>query len=349
MIKIIAAIFLFLTLNWIDFFPGDIFRSGKIRYLMLFLVPISFFFFKKRLSWAPAYFIALAVLSFVIHNYMTYSAFPIFTILAVSSVAYYVLGMGRSLIGSVLVCSGLFQAFTAALQMGGVYYGFRLANSSDIGMPVGFMGHQTVLGIFLVMAMCPALWRKHYLMAGFMGIVAIATYSTMAWASLGAVLTIYVWHRATFKKAVAFAIGGLLCVLVAYLIAPGHSVLSFHGRWFIWPFGVRAIMEHPYFGVGIGGWAGHYIPLYSAEILKVFNTHLPRQLHCDYLDFIVEYGFIAALPFVFALWQFLRNFRPSWQHAVCVAVLVNSLGNFPLCLANISLIFLVCWGLSSRV
>lgn len=108
-------------------------------------------------------------------------------------------------------------------------------------------------------------------------------------------------------------------------------------------------MEHPFFGSGVGSWATHYMPKYALDLVKAFGDTIPLQMHCDPLDFLIEYGAVSALIMLACIVRFIVNFRPNWTSAVCVAILVNSLGNFPLCLVNIAVIFVVCWAFSNRV
>lgn len=217
-----------------------------------------------------------------------------------------------------------------------------------VGLPVGFMGNGTVLGSFLVAALCPALWRGRWFCSLLMILVIILSDSQMAWGALGGVLTLFVWNRYTFRHAVAFAFSGLAILGICILTMPHSPALDFNGRWFIWEFGLRAFRESPYLGSGIGSWAGFYLPKYKDEILNTFHYHVPVELHCDYFDFLVEYGLIAGLVFLYPFTLFLRNFRPSWTHAVCAGILVNAAASFPLCLPTTGAIFVAAWAYSNR-
>lgn len=341
---------LFLALNGFDYknIGGDLFRHGKIRWLALFLVPVVFGFLNKKLTWAPAFFGSLALFSWVTHDYLIYANFPLTLIFIVLGAACFIVDLSEDAWGRLLVVSGAFQSITAILQYFGIYYIFTPTKESEFFIPVGFMGHESVLGSLLVAAICPALWRKNYVAAALMAVAIVVSYSQMAWASFGAVLVLFLWHTVNFRAALGLVVAGLVAFAGVLFLLPNSPALSFHGRLFIWPFGIRAIAENPIFGGGIGSWAGSYIPLYKDEILKEFNYHLPYQLHCDYLDFIVEYGLAAFAVLGVALAQFIREFRPTWLHAVCAALLVNSLGNFPLCLPPTALIFVVCWARANR-
>lgn len=347
--KYLPAIGLFLALNWLDYANlGDIFRHGKIRYLALMLVPLIFTHLKPKLSWAPALFASLALFSWTIHDFPLQANFQLLQIFGVMFAASYLVGKGADWFGNLLCLSGAFQAVVALLQVCGIHIFFTPALMEDMHTPVGFSGHESVLGAFLVACLPAALWRGWFYAAFLMIVAILATCSAMAWGSLGAIATIFIWHLAGFRSACALAFLGLALLGLAELLFPGNALMSFHGRFFIWPFGFRAIREHPLFGSGLGGWRAIYIPRFKDEILAVFHYHLPVQLHCDYLDFIVEYGLLGSAAFLCAIGQFIRNFRPTWHHAACAAVLVNSLGNFSLCLVNTALIFVVCWAHSAK-
>lgn len=345
----VLCVLLFLALNGLDYKNlGDVFRHGKIRYLSLFLAPVAFHYLRPKLTWGPAFFGSLAIFSWAIHDYMMYAGFPLLLILGVLVAACFVVDMGEEALARILILSGVLQSSLALLQYFGFYFLFHPASPKDFNIPVGFMGNETVLGSFLVAAICPALWRKNYIAAALMIAAIIVSYSQMAWGALGVVLVLFLWHKVNLRAALASVLAGIVTLSGCYFFFSDSPAMSFHGRLFIWPFGLRAIMEAPLFGSGIGSWVGVYVPRFKDEILAQFNHHLPYQLHNDYLDFIVEYGLAAFGVLSVALSQFIFSFKPTWVHAVCVAILVNSLANFPLCLIPTALIFVVCWAHANR-
>ena len=210
------------------------------------------------------------------------------------------------------------------------------------------MGHETVLGAFLVQMICPALWGGYWYSAFLMAVAILATGSSMSIGALGVVAVLFVWHRFGFRAAAALSVLGLGSLLAVFIQAPGNPFLSDHGRAFIWQFGYRAWKEHRIFGGGIGSWVGHYLPIYKAEILAKFSYHLPAQLHCDYLDFLVEYGVGPFLVLGASFLQLLRKLKPTWPQAVVLGTMVNAVGNFPLCLPNTALVFLISYAYAMR-
>ncbi len=327
---------------------GDIFRQGKIRWMFFMLIPIIFNFLRRELSFGPAFFAAWAFFSWIIHDYQYWGCFPILCIAGVMLLSVCVVRAGKDDFARALIVSGTFQACLALLQVCGVNPFFRVV-AEAAHKAIGFWGHPTVLGVFLAAAICPALWRGCYYAAGLMALTIMATGSSMSNGTLAVVALLFLWHKASFRAAAALACMGILGLLGAHIFYPANTWMDVDGRWFIWSFGLRALAEHPLFGSGPGAWAGHYIPLYQKEILAQFLYHVPQQLHCDYLDFLVEYGKVAFCILGLAFIQFVRNFRPTWHHAVCAALLVNATANFPLCLPVMAVIFIVCLAHSNGV
>lgn len=347
--KLALYVGIFFIFNWLDYKEiSDVFRDGKLRYLFFCMAPISFIYFRKHLSWAPAIIAALAIFSFAIHDYMLYSCFPLLIILATLGASVAVVKQGKDFFANILLVTGLFESVVALLQVCGVHLLFRPIDTTDLHSPIGFIGNPTILGPMLVACLCPALWRKHYLSASIMAVAAIATTSSMTYAALAVVLVVYLWQRSSFIFASMFALLAAVPVSLAYVFVPNHPIWNLSGRAFIWSFGMRAVSEHPLFGVGIGGWVGIYIKKFAPEILPKFFTHLPYNLHNDYLDFVVEYGLVAAGVLAIALFQFLYNFKPTWTHAICAGLLVNAAANFPLSLPPTAIIMAVAWAHSAK-
>lgn len=340
-----------LALNGFDYSAiGDPFRNGKIRYLLLLLVPAIFYFLKPRLTFGPAFFGALALFSWVVNDYKYYGVFPLAVILGTLACACVVrVYLSMEGVAWILVLSGLFQAVLGLLQLCGVYFFFEPLNAADRHVPVGLMGQHTVLGTFLAAALPAALWRGKWFSAFIMCVAILATSSSMAILTAGVVFLLYAWHRFSFRASAALVGLGSLAIGALYWVKPDHPFLSFTGRWFMWDIGWRAFLENPYFGAGIGGWVGEFLPRFKNEIIDKFVNHVPQQLHSDYLDFLVEYGALPALVMLYPFYRFLRYFRPTWPHAVCVAILVNAVANFPLCLVPTALVFTLCWAEANRV
>lgn len=342
--RLIYYVGAFMLLNLMDYRKiVDPFRDGKVRHLALLLAPVSFFTFRRHLTWAPAYFGALAVFSFTVNDYRQYSCFPLLLILGTLVMSCVLVKQGEDFFARSLVIMGAFQAAIALLQTRGVHIFFTPVLEAEYYNPVGLIGHATVLGPTLVAALCPALWRKQYWLSALIFAATLATKSSMTYGALAVVALIFTWHQKGFLWA---CVAGLLLATLmgaAYLLFPDSSAWKLTGRAVLWEYGWLAFMENPLWGSGPGSWMGIFLPRYKGELLQIFETSWPKQLHSDYLEFLIDYGAISAMPLLVALGQFLRSFQPSWKHAICAGMLVNATANFPLCLPPTALILVVAW------
>lgn len=330
---IFGGVSLFFIFNGLDFVNlGDIVREGKFRYLFLALVPIAFFSLRDTLTWPIAAFAAVALANWTLNNYFLLGAFPLILIFAVLLFANYITHFDKDLFALVLMVSGVIQGSLAVWQALGMEW-----------YAVGLMGHETLLGPFLVAAIAPALWGKHWKSAAVMAAAILCTKSSMSYASFAALLSVFLWHRFSLQVAVTIVGVTLFGLGTGYLMHADSEWYSPTGRQFMWGFGWDAFKKAPLFGSGIGSWVGVHLPNYAAQILTEFRTHVPFQLHNDYLDFAVEYGVLPGIPLLAGIVQWLRFFKPTWMHAVCLAFLVNAGANFLLCISSLALIFVVCW------
>lgn len=349
--RMMLLVGLFAALNFMDFgriAGGDIFRDGKIRYLFLLCAPLAFVYLRTHLTFAPAFFAALAIVSFTLHDFLFHAAMPLLMVLATMIGAVAVVKLGKEKLAELLIWSGTLQAsFALAQYFFGFHFFFRPVKLEHVHIPVGLYGHETILGPFLIACLPPALWGRRWLPAGMIALAAALGMSSMTLAGLGAVLVVYVWHRWGVRAAGSLVGAGACLLGMLFIMAPKINLLNVNGRDVIWRYGWEAFLARPLFGSGIGAWAGEWLQVFSDRYAVELRT-MPRQMHSDPLDFLVEYGMVAAVPLAAAGGLFLRHFRPSWTHAVVVGILVDCLANFPLCLPPIALIFVACWAHSMR-
>lgn len=342
---------IFAALNLMDYgtFPGgDPFRDGKLRYLFFTCGPLAYVYFKRHLGVAPAFFVGMSIISYTIHNFMLYAATPLLMILAVMAGATALVKMGRERVASLLVWSGTLQAGFALVQL---IFGYHMLYIPDepkfMHIPVGLYGHETVLGPFLLACLCAALWRRDWVRSGLMVAALLASLSSMTIGCLGVVVLIYVWHVAGGRVAAALLALGAVLLAGFFMVDPSHPLLDWDGRGVIWKYGWMAFLERPMFGYGPGAWYGELLRKYSVEYAAELRT-MPRQLHCDSLDFLVEYGLFGAAFMALPMLRYVWRFRPTWTHAASAAILVNGLANFPLCLPSIAVVFVACWAFSNQ-
>ncbi|HKY31258.1 MAG TPA: O-antigen ligase family protein [Candidatus Polarisedimenticolia bacterium] len=149
----------------------------------------------------------------------------------------------------------------------------------------------------------------------------------------GAVLAAIHWTRATAKERRRLAAAGGLTVAAAAVVLPG--VLSTHnyanrlddsagGRNLIWEAGMESFLHNP-LGVGIGPAGFQYTKVISGGPFKGTTR---KELHSDYLSFLVErgvFGFLGLLMFLgsiaLMLWRCLTaaRDRPSLFMAMALS------------------------------
>lgn len=318
----------------------DIFRNGKFRYIFLTLAPFIFVFYSRVLHWAPALYLSFLWSGWVLQNYQIIPFMALATSFGVCSLAAAFRRFPEDLFKRVLVVSGVLNAAIACMQRFGLHILYEPATEAGRYAASGLYGHPTILGPFLVLCLAPALWSGWYVAAAPILLAIFLTGSTMTYASLGVLLLIWIWYKVCFRS--AFWAGYLSLIFLgcyAWFVHGQGEFLSLSGRDQYWAAAWRAFMDSPIYGHGPGSWLSSVMPKYLGPV----GPHVVFQVHSDPLEILVEYGLILALPLAYAFLVFLRGLKPTWRHASCCAILVNSLGNFPMQIASIALIFLIEW------
>lgn len=338
--KIGLALALLLALNGLDYANlGDVWDDGKIRYALLALVPVSFAFFSKRLGFAPAFVGAIALFSWVAHDYKPShdTVLPIISIFAVLGLAYALVELSERVLGTLLIYSGAVQGVIALLQWA------RAAHLLPFvfwhhARPDGLIGNSTLLAPFLVVCLAPALWRRAWVLVVLIGA------SVIACQSVGGLLCLATLLLVRFPRTwMPWALGaGILACCALY----GRSLVDSDGRLFMWDFGWRAAQAHPWFGSGIGSWELIFLPEFKHEFLAKFVFHAPTSVHNSYLDFAIEYGLVPLAALIASVVLWLKSFRSTWPHAACASLLVDACFSFPASELFLTIPFVVCWSLS---
>lgn len=268
-------------------------------------------------------------------------AFSFILTFAIFSFACFLLTYPKEFIAKVLIYIGFLQAIIGNLQAYNIHLIFEPEEEWARHVASGLTGHPTVFAIFMCCCLAPALWNRQYLIAGTMALSIVNANSSMGFASLGVVIWFFIWHVAKLRIALATLLTAALTTAGLYFFYPEWGIWGITGRQVVWGFGVKAVENAPYFGSGYGSWIQQYLPRYVDAILDQYKSHIPFQLHSDYLEVLVEFGVFGVGLLAFPLVQFLLKLRPTWHHAVCAAVLVNALANFPFQIVPIALIFIV--------
>jgi O-antigen ligase len=232
---------------------------------------------------------------------------------------------------------GMAQAvFGIAQWLGWNPWGYELA--WYLNKPSGFFGQETILGAFLIACFAPALFTRRFWAAVPIALCIVATHSSMTAAGVGVVGLLWVAQVWSAPAALALLSAAASALFLRFVMHPGDDWFDPNGRVRFWAWTYARWMERPLFGFGPGSW------LPNAPVFELRLTHA----HCEYLEFLTEYGAIGALPLLASLWGFFRRFRLTWHHALCCGLLVNAVGNFPFHIASIATIFLTAWLLSVR-
>lgn len=315
-----------------------------MRYLLLACIPPLFLIIKKHISWPIAYFYCYVLFFFILRNYPITECFMLILISATLFFGGYLAHFSQKKLGFWLVCAGSIQAVIAIFQRFGVHILFTPNEAWGMYLATGTMGHNTVLGPLLVACLAPALWMRNYVCAAIILCAALLCSSSMTFASLGFVLWVFYWYRTSNFWA---CISAYLCVIVGAILwisFPNMEIFGTSGRVPIWIAAIEAFKSAWIVGHGLTYWPLVYLP----QKVGLQGDLAWIHIHSDYLEILVAYGVSLFIPLLYAIYQFVSRFKPSWPHAVCGAILINALANFPFQIVPIALIFIVCWAYCAK-
>ena len=339
--RFIPAFLIFFFCFAIDYrFMGDIFRLGKQR--ILFVLAPMFIPFIFREQFIPALLLSYGLAFWANYNFHIYSVMDLASFGICLCVAQFLLRFSKELIAKYFVYFGAVQAAYGTLQVMGVQLLYDVPEPFFQGKPLALMGQHTVLGAFLVACLAPALWLQMPISASFIFVCALLTGSSTTYASLWVLLSLFAWYKERIKLCIIMQFTIISTTVIAWLVNPKLEVFNLQQRPRLWAEGIKAFKQNSIFGGGPGFWAGEWQP---ANMPKI-DGFVPSLLHSDWLTLFVEYGLIGVLICSVGLFFFLRNFKLTWHHAVCVVILVNGLANFPLHIVPIGVLFLLCLGYS---
>ena len=348
-------------------FPGDIFRLGKIRALFLIIPFVLFLQIKNKLHWAPALLFcsglfhwtvssrflsdfpivlqlppSKTIMQWTINNYILRGVEELIIPFACMSFVIFLYNYPKQFIAKIFVYFAAAQSIYGLFQVFNIQLLYAVSEPWFQNTPLAFMGQHTVLGSFLAACLAPALWFSMWAPAGLIAVCIAFTGSSMAYASTWVVLSLYVAYKFRIRHAVFMQIKLLVILTVLLLFRPNIEIFNFHERWDVWSMGIKAFLENPWFGGGAGYWPGYWQPRFFPTI----GGHTPDNPHAEWLKLLIEYGIWGALIVTIACVEFLRKFKLTWHHAACAAILVNSLANFPLHIVPHAVLFLWCLGYS---
>lgn len=329
----------------------DFFRMGKIRYAIFAACVVAAWKLRGALTWPVSLFLSWTVLRWCLENYPSSGVIYIICVPVAVYLGHTFARLGHTKFENMLILVGCFEAAWGLFQAFGHPLLYKIMDANMQGVALGNMGHATMLGPFLAACLAPALWRGRYAASALMILAILYTKSSMSLASLVAVLGVFFWYKHGFFRAINVGFVLIAAGIGVFLLYPNLEIWSFTGRPPIWEHAIKGIAHRPVFGGGPGYWAADWVKRVNPNMGALSGTVsalIPDHVHNEYLEFIVEYGLFGAIFMVAAMVQFIIRFKPSWPNAVCAAIMVNALANFPLHIMPLGIIFVACWLLTSK-
>lgn len=333
----LILLFAFLALVGVDYSPalGDVYRGGRIRYLLLAFAVAQYLF----LQGINPFWAAFSALSFGLWCIFDFSGFGAIDV-ALIPACLLVGELVRRLVKSSTVTwavahLALVQGAYGAFQFFGIDPFFNVEPAFK-NVAMGTFGHHTILAPFLALGAATYLVRWQWVPAILLSAAVLLTGSTMGIASLlGAAL--YVLWRFQPKCGYIAAGAGLSALLVGFLAAPGAELYNWNGRLTVWPLALQGVIESPILGHGPGGF------LENRERWGLTVNQIGMywdQAHQEYLQVWIEQGLLGlamVLAGLFATMRICQKLNPVYG-AWVVVLAVNSLANFTMHIATYGLI-----------
>ena len=144
-------------------------------------------------------------------------------------------------------------------------------------------------------------------------------------------------------------------VFIGRLKEIGLEKNFFNPRISIWRDSLKMVRDFPLFGIGLGNFA-HVFPYYQTSYVDSFWRHA----HNDYLEFLVEMGFLGILPAIIFLFLFFKKVIKKVQNkqdrytvalligttVSIIVMLLHSFCDFNLHITSNALLFTMLLGLA---
>ena len=224
-----------------------------------------------------------------------------------------------------LVATGACCAAVVLLQAAGLrwltsdsYTGLEFRAPGTFGNPnwaAAFLA--AVVPLSLGLAATAGRRRTYQLLAGLLCIAVAATLSKGGMAALVAGVLVYVLldpnlpKRRRYACLAAVAVSGLLALVIAWRSDLWSSAPWLRGRLFLWRAALYLVHEHPFTGVGLGGYPSAYGRAAAALVHGDGNAFVPLSsidfAHNDVLQYAAEAGVVTALGFVLVVMSALAH------------------------------------------
>jgi O-antigen ligase len=180
------------------------------------------------------------------------------------------------------------------------------------------------LGLYLIISTMLALYAKRRLVALFLGLSVLASFSTVNFAALGLLSAVLVWtgsaRKSWGRKLVSVVAGTLFLVGIgSLLVATGYirdvfaaklvgtTMFSRLERLGFIVSGLQMFADHPITGVGISQY-GYYYNKYQF-LAAGFFSNLKLIANNVYVELLAELGIVGFLLFSVFVWQIYRRTR----------------------------------------
>lgn len=260
---------------------------------------------------------------------------------------------------SCLTIGGILNALMAYLQVFGLdntvlsYFGVTVVYVPGLLKipPTGFLGQQTLYGIFAASAMISGLflerWWGYFAALLILPTVVLSESSFVYLSSVcGALCFVYFY----FPRRVFAALLVGLSLFSAYFLMknPNSYYLDSQGRFEIWRNIANETMKKPMNGFGFGTYTAFINRFQPENSMRDNGVFL--QAHSDYVERFFETGIIGCLVILYMIFDFLKcayKFRKNRYimglSAITIMYLVDAVGSFPFRLVPQGLVALWAW------
>lgn len=328
----------FLTVMGWDYTPalGDVYRGGRIRYLLMGLAVCQFIYLSRINPWWAA-FSAWSFFLWCLFDFSGFGAADVALIPACLIVGHQLrVELPDTTVLKCLSWMAVAQGFYCILQVAGVDPFFPLIEPAFKNLALGTFGHYTIVAPFLALGAVYFASKWNWAWALFLIACVALTGSSMGIGALLAGLLYVVWR---FQPRLGYIAGalGVVSLLGVYIANPRTELFNFNGRLWVWPRAMEGIASSPILGHG----PGSFLELRDMWGLGKDSAGLNwDQLHQEYLQTWIETGLVGLLLVLFGLYYTMRicqKLNPIYGAWVLVLA-VNSLANFPMHIAAYGLI-----------
>lgn len=331
---------------------GDWIRTGKTKWILLAAaiyggIKIS----EKWSSHAIGFLFSICILSFLWFNSPVISFIDLFCITAVFFIVPFIFLEDIEFIVNCIIFVCAINSAMALLQLFGLNPIWLMQGNWIINSEVGFLGHPTIYGPLMVCGVSCSLYggikgNKILLaLSILMAIQCFFTASVMTVLSLGAVLILYAYEMWSKKKAyLLFGLSILACIILEIFLP---RAMSDTGRFWWWGEAFKMFKNAPLLGYGIGTWQSYAMFIGQHNLAVLGNSPWFGQAHNDYVQAAFELGLIGLAIIGWCFYDVIMGAvsalsikKDSIRFAgIFLGLAVNSLGNFPIRIAPLALLF----------